>query len=105
MVTCSASVDDACRSASCDRTLDQAKHDAQLCQPKFTSVLFACGDLVVVSDHAPDTGVSYYYQDGELVAMERTDLVTTGCFAGPAAFVKPACSSAVEVPLPACATP
>jgi hypothetical protein len=100
---CSLSVDDSCGRFGCDRTLDAAEHDPQLCSPGFPAALIDCGDFQVVRKSELDTGTSYYYKDGQLTAIVEYVVGASflACSAGPERFEAPQCSG-TGVLLPAC---
>ncbi len=103
-VSCSVSIDEACGSGSCDRTLEAAKHDPQLCSPGFPAVLRDCGNFQVVTKSEIDTVKSYYYHEGQLVAIVLHVVGShfATCIAGPQSFEAPQCSREPGVLLPAC---
>lgn len=97
-LTCSTTIAEYCGANSCDQDIAAAKQDKGLCPAS----LNMCGTFEVITKGGIDTATFYYYQGGQLVAIDN--LLLPGhhtCAAGPNTFVEPTCGSGSQ-PLPAC---
>jgi hypothetical protein len=97
-LTCSTSIAEYCNANSCDQTLAAAQQDKDLCPASQNT----CGTFEVITKGRLDTATIYYYQGGQLVAIDN--LLLPGhhvCAAGPATFVEPSCGNTGQT-LPAC---
>src|SRR5882762_2690290 len=65
-MTCSTSVKDYCAGNACDQSLAAAQQDKRLC-PASEMV---CAQFHVVMKTATDSATNFFYQDGQLVAIE-----------------------------------
>lgn len=100
---CTATVAEYCGTASCDRTLEAAQHDKDLCTPGAPSMLVACGGYAVVLRGSLTTSPQLFYSDGNLVAIvNRVDVIPGDCSAGPLVFLAPQCPRSERMPLMAC---
>lgn len=96
-LTCGSTVADYCRSG-CQATLAGAKQDKTLCPAS----LLSCGDWDLIFKTAVDTSTTYYYFQGNLLAVGHTLLPgKTSCVAGPSTFTPPSCTGTSQT-LPAC---
>ena len=87
-----------CGASGCQTTLAGAEQDKSLCPASLTP----CGDYNLIIKSAIDTVTTYYYFQGNLLAVTHTLLPrTTTCFAGPSTFTPPSCAGASQT-LPAC---
>jgi len=103
-VSCDTGIAEFCATDPCDQTLEAAKQDTSLCEPGFPPTLTRCGDFDIVSKSEIDSGASYYYQGGQLVAIiGRVAPSLTRCSAGPPTFSAPRCDATASESLPACA--
>ena len=85
-MTCSTSVASYCAANGCDRTLAEAEKDRALCPAS----VMTCGAFDVVMTAGIDTMTSFYYKDGELIAIGHAVLPRRhDCLAGPATFSAP----------------
>jgi len=85
----------------CDADLATAKQDTSLCPAS----LIRCGDYDVILHSSVDTSTNYYYQDGQLVAIDLLVFPSRQtCLGGPAMFEAPQCAT-TNRPLPACGSP
>jgi hypothetical protein len=94
-VSCPISLDAYCAQSQCDRTLDEARQDPQLCGAN----LQQCGRSFLVKLQ----NRTLYYQESDLVA--RVDGLVPGptsCVTGPATFEVIRCATP-ESPLQSCA--
>ena len=97
-LTCGTTIATYCGSNSCNQTLAAAEQDHSLCPASENT----CGTFQVVTKGNLDTATIYYYQGGQLVAIDN--LLLPGhhtCVAGPTTFVEPTCTTASHT-LPAC---
>ena len=85
-----------------DCTLDEAEHDADLCQDGRTPSVVRCGDYTIVFQHGIDDGMARYYRDGELIALDAYVLNKHQCSATSDSLEEPQCDHATAAPLPAC---
>jgi hypothetical protein len=85
-----------------DCTLDEAEHDAALCQLGRTPSVVSCGDYVIVFENGIDDGMAHYYRDGELIALDAYVLSKHHCSATSDSLEAPQCDHATGAPLPAC---
>ncbi|HEX2686863.1 MAG TPA: hypothetical protein VHN14_09600 [Kofleriaceae bacterium] len=75
-----------------------AKQDKNLCPAS----LIRCGDYDVILQGSVDTATNYYYQAGQLVAIDHIVFPNRHtCLAGPAMFSATRCAT-TNRPLPAC---
>jgi hypothetical protein len=99
-LTCSSSIAEYCATAHCDLELAVAKQDRSLCPAS----LIRCNDYDVILRSSVDTSTNYYYQGGQLVAIEFIRYPGQySCTAGPAMFDAQHCAT-TDQPLPACAS-
>jgi len=97
-MSCGTAVTDYCATHPCDKTQAAAEKDADLCPAS----QMTCGSFnVVLQSGAIPT--SFYYQNGDLVAIAHPILPNRDCLAGPATFDAPRCVTAGRT-LPSCAT-
>lgn len=97
-LTCGSTVAAYCGASGCQTTLAGAKQDKSLCPASLTP----CGDYDLVLKAAVDTATTYYYFQGNLLAVGRTLLPgKNSCVAGPSTFTPPSCQGMSQT-LPAC---
>jgi hypothetical protein len=100
---CDRSVAEACAQSGCDRTLDAAQHDQNLCGPGFPAAVYSCDGYMHVDKSGVDAGTAWYYKDGNLVAMiSRNAVAVRSCVAGPSSFDLPLCNGDIGTPIVAC---
>lgn len=98
---CSNSLAEYCAMNHCDADLATAKQDTSLCPAS----LIRCGDYDVILHSSVDTSTNYYYQAGQLVAIDLLVFPNhQTCLGGPAMFDAPQCAT-TNRPLPACGSP
>jgi hypothetical protein len=86
------------RGGPCDLTLAAAMNDTALCPASYQ----VCGDdWTIVTTHGIDTSTSYFYRNGQLVAVTQSGIVLNGCVEGPASFAPPTCDGSLRS-IPAC---
>jgi hypothetical protein len=91
-------ITDYCAASSCDKTLAAAQQDKALCPASQNT----CGEFETVTKSGIDTATVYYYQGGQLIAIDKFLLPGHhACAAGPSSFVEPACGTTSQT-LPAC---
>ena len=98
-LNCGTRLADFCTTYGCNLTLEAALHDQNLCDG--LSGWATCGDYQVISQAFTDTGTRYFYQDGQLVAIEGYGELPGRCSAGPEKFEAPFCASAHQI-MPQC---
>jgi hypothetical protein len=97
-LSCGSTVAAYCGASGCQTTLAGAKQDKTLCPASLVS----CGDYDLVLKTAVDTSTTYYYFQGNLLAVSRALLPgKNSCLAGPSTFTPPSCSGTSQT-LPAC---
>jgi hypothetical protein len=97
-LTCGTTISAYCNANGCDQTLTAAKQDKSLCPAS----LNACGDFDVITKGGLDTATIYFYQAGQLVAIDNVLLPGHhACAAGPGTFAEPSCGNNSQT-LPAC---
>lgn len=97
-LTCGSTVAAYCGTNACQMTLDGAKQDKSLCPASLTP----CGDYNLVVKTAVDTSTTYYYFQGNLLAVGHSILPGKAiCLAGPSTFWPPSCQGMSQT-LPAC---
>lgn len=100
-LACSTKLADYCAMNHCDADLATAKQDTSLCPAS----LIRCGDYDVILRSSVDTSTNYYYQAGQLVAIDLLVFPNRQtCLGGPAMFDAPQCAT-TNRPLPACGSP
>jgi hypothetical protein len=100
-LACSSSLAEYCAMNHCDTDLATAKRDTSLCPAS----LIRCGDYDVILHSSVDTSTNYYYQDGQLVAIDFLVFPNRQtCLGGPAMFDAPQCAT-THRSLPACGSP
>jgi len=98
---CTTSVQDYCAANSCSQTFSLAEQDKRLCP----ATEMVCGDFSIVMKSGTSTVTNFFYQGGQLVAVELTGAPTRhDCLAGPASFTAQHCASVVGQKTPACVT-
>jgi hypothetical protein len=88
-------VDEYCASNDCDRALDTALDDSNLCP----SVRLVCDGYDVIHLTPIDGDSTYYYLGGALVAFHQETFAGGGCVAGPPTFSEPQCDFTDSQPL------
>jgi hypothetical protein len=97
-LSCGSTVAAYCGANTCQTTLTIAEQDKSLCPASLTP----CGDYNLITKNAVDTTTTYYYFQGNLLAVSHTLLPGKAtCLAGPSTFTPPSCSGTSQ-PLPAC---
>jgi hypothetical protein len=97
-LSCGSTVAAYCGASGCQRTLAGAEQDKSLCPASLTP----CGDYNLILKGAIDTATTYYYLQGNLLAVGHTLLPgKITCVAGPSTFTPPSCQGTSQ-PLPAC---
>jgi hypothetical protein len=97
-LSCGSTVAAYCGASGCQTTLAGAEQDKSLCPASLTP----CGDYNLIIKSAIDTATTYYYFQGNLLAVGRTLLPgKTSCVAGPSTFTPPSCTGTSQT-LPAC---
>ncbi len=97
-LTCALTVTAYCSASGCQLTAAGAKQDRTLCPASIVS----CGDYDLVFKTGVDTSTTYYYFQGNLLAVSRAILPgKTSCIAGPSTFTPPTCQGTSQS-LPAC---
>jgi hypothetical protein len=97
-LTCATTIAAYCNANACDQLLTAAEQDKALCPASLTM----CGGYDVIVKGGLDTSTTYYYQAGQLVAIDHLLLPNHHtCAAGPATFQEPSCSPSGQT-LPAC---
>lgn len=97
-LSCGSTVAAYCGANGCQTTLAGAEQDKSLCPASLTP----CGDYNLIIKSAIDTATTYYYFQGNLLAVGHTLLPgKMTCLAGPSTFTPPSCSGASQT-LPAC---
>ena len=98
-LTCGSTVAAYCSANACQATLTAAKQDKALCPASLTP----CGDYdVIIKGGGIDTTITYYYFQGNLLAIGHAILpARTTCLAGPSTFTPPTCTLPSQN-LPAC---
>lgn len=97
-LSCGSTVAAYCGASGCQTTLTSAKQDKTLCPASLVS----CGDYDLILKTAVDTSTTYYYFQGNLLAVGRAILPGKNtCLAGPSTFTPPSCSGTSQT-LPAC---
>jgi hypothetical protein len=97
-MTCGSTVAAYCTANACQTTLAGAQQDKMLCPASLTP----CGDYAVIIKSAIDTSTTYYYFQGNLLAVSHSLLPgKTTCLAGPPTFTPPSCTGMSQT-LPAC---
>lgn len=97
-LSCGSTVSAYCGASGCQTTLAGAEQDRSLCPASLTP----CGDYNLIIKSAIDTATTYYYFQGNLLAVGRTLLPgKTSCVAGPSTFTPPSCTGTSQT-LPAC---
>lgn len=100
-ISCDAGLGD----SGADRTLDDALHDQQLCDEWLQPRVAACGGFTIVFGQGIDTGLTLYYQDEQLVAIERYLAPRSrSCEARTTTFDAPLCSGGNSIPMPLCSS-
>ena len=99
-VTCDVRIDDFCQIHGCDRSLDQAKQDKDLCDAGPHTM--HCGDYdMIITSGGNGNNSTFYYQAYELVALAGYEAEGFRCAAGPTSFDAPFCRIAGDL-LPVC---
>jgi hypothetical protein len=99
-MTCGTAMKDYCATNTCDQTFAAAEQDKHLCPASEV----ACGQFNVVTQTATDATTNFFYQGGDLVAIEHVVLPSQhDCLAGPASFTAQHCTTGSRS-LPACST-
>jgi hypothetical protein len=99
-LTCGTTIPSYCTANRCDPTIDLAKQDRMLCPASLTP----CGDYDLIVQGSIDTTTSYYYFQGNLLAVDHTLLPgRASCVAGPSTFTPPSCTGTSQT-LPACSS-
>lgn len=97
-LTCGSTVATYCTANACQMTLAGAQQDKTLCPASLTP----CGDYDVIVKGNIDTTTTYYYFQGNLLAIGHTLLPgKASCVAGPSTFTPPTCTGMSQA-LPAC---
>ena len=97
-LSCGSTVAAYCGANGCQTTLVGAEQDKSLCPASLTP----CGDYNLIVKNAIDTATTYYYFQGNLLAVGHTLLPgKTTCLAGPSTFTPPSCAGTSQT-LPAC---
>ncbi|HEX8112169.1 MAG TPA: hypothetical protein VF516_30760 [Kofleriaceae bacterium] len=97
-LTCGSTVAAYCGASGCQLTLAAAKQDTMLCPASIVS----CADWDLIFRTAVDTSTTYYYFQGNLMAVSHSVLPgKMSCLAGPSTFTPPSCQGTAQ-PLPAC---
>jgi hypothetical protein len=97
-LTCGSTVAAYCGANGCQTTLAGAEQDRSLCPASLTP----CGDYSLIVKRGVDTATTYYYFQGNLLAVGHTILPGKNtCVAGPSTFTPPSCSGPSQT-LPAC---
>jgi hypothetical protein len=97
-LSCGSTVAAYCGAGGCQTTLAGAEQDKSLCPASLTP----CGDYNLIIKSAIDTATTYYYFQGNLLAVGHTLLPGRAtCLAGPSTFTPPSCTG-MSQNLPAC---
>lgn len=97
-LSCGSTVAAYCGANGCQTALAGAEQDKSLCPASLTP----CGDYNLIIKSAIDTATTYYYFQGNLLAVGHTLLPgKMTCLAGPSTFTPPSCQGTSQT-LPAC---
>jgi hypothetical protein len=89
-MTCSTTMKDYCAGTVCDPLLADAERDKRLCPASE----LACGDYQIIMKSDAGAMTNFYYQNGELVAIEHIGTSSQhDCLGGPASFAAQHCAS------------
>jgi hypothetical protein len=97
-MTCTTTMKDYCTTTLCDQALSDAEKDKRLCPASE----IACGDFNIIMKADGSAMTNFYYQGGELVAIEHVVSQNQhDCLGGPTSFSAQHCASTGKA-LPAC---